>query len=87
MAVTATPAVDVLADFPILARRVDGRPIAYLDSAATAQKPSQVLEALDDLLEVALDKHPHRLPPREAARGHVEDLRLVQLSDRAAVRG
>ena len=35
------------ADFPILAREVEGRPIAYLDSAATAQKPSAVIEAVD----------------------------------------
>ncbi|MGE5636431.1 MAG: cysteine desulfurase [Nocardioidaceae bacterium] len=40
-------AVDVRADFPILAREVHGRPLVYLDSAATSQKPRQVLEALD----------------------------------------
>jgi cysteine desulfurase / selenocysteine lyase len=33
--------------FPILERRVHGRPIAYLDNGATAQKPTAVLEALD----------------------------------------
>lgn len=33
-------------DFPILSRTVrDGRPLVYLDSAATSQKPEQVLEA------------------------------------------
>jgi cysteine desulfurase/selenocysteine lyase len=37
----------VRTDFPILAREVDGRPIAYLDSAATAQKPAAVIEAID----------------------------------------
>lgn len=36
-------------DFPILERRVHGAPIAYLDSAASAQKPRRVLEALDDI--------------------------------------
>jgi cysteine desulfurase / selenocysteine lyase len=36
-------------DFPILERRVHGAPIAYLDSAASAQKPRRVLEALDDV--------------------------------------
>jgi cysteine desulfurase/selenocysteine lyase len=35
------------ADFPILAREVEGRPIAYLDNAATAQKPAAVIEAVD----------------------------------------
>lgn len=33
-------------DFPILARRVGERPLAYLDSAATTQKPVQVLDAV-----------------------------------------
>lgn len=35
----------VRADFPILAERVNGSPLAYLDSAATSQKPRAVLEA------------------------------------------
>ncbi len=37
----------VRADFPILERKVYGRPLVYLDSAATAQKPRRVLEAMD----------------------------------------
>jgi cysteine desulfurase/selenocysteine lyase len=44
---TADTALDVRADFPILEQEVDGRPIAYLDSAATSQKPTSVLEAMD----------------------------------------
>lgn len=32
-------------DFPILSRLINGRPLAYLDNAATTQKPRQVLEA------------------------------------------
>jgi len=32
-------------DFPILAREVHGKPLVYLDSAASAQKPRQVIEA------------------------------------------
>ncbi|GAA1788228.1 cysteine desulfurase [Planosporangium flavigriseum] len=36
----------VRADFPILSRLVNGRPLVYLDSAATSQKPRQVLDAL-----------------------------------------
>jgi cysteine desulfurase/selenocysteine lyase len=35
-------------DFPILAREVYGKPLAYLDSAASAQKPRQVLDAMRD---------------------------------------
>ena len=46
-----TPAFDVEAvrrDFPILAQRRHGKPLVFLDSAASAQKPRQVLEAIDD---------------------------------------
>src|SRR5690554_5168307 len=32
-------------DFPILSRKVHGKPLVYLDSAATAQKPECVVEA------------------------------------------
>lgn len=36
------------ADFPILKREINGKPLAYLDSAATTQKPQSVLDAMDD---------------------------------------
>ncbi len=35
----------VRADFPVLTREVNGQPLAYLDSAASAQKPHQVIDA------------------------------------------
>ena len=35
----------VRADFPVLAREVNGQPLAYLDSAASAQRPNQVIDA------------------------------------------
>lgn len=35
-------------DFPVLAREVHGKPLAYLDSGATSQKPASVLAAMDD---------------------------------------
>ena len=39
-------------DFPILDRTVrDGRPLAYLDSANTSQKPRQVIDAITDFYE------------------------------------
>ncbi|HEY6593755.1 MAG TPA: cysteine desulfurase [Asanoa sp.] len=41
----------VRADFPILDREVNGRPMVYLDSANTSQKPRQVLEVLRDHYE------------------------------------
>ncbi|MDP8957874.1 MAG: SufS family cysteine desulfurase, partial [Actinomycetota bacterium] len=40
--------VGIRADFPLLGRMVNGKPLVYLDSAATSQKPSAVLEALDE---------------------------------------
>src|SRR5579885_2266653 len=36
------------ADFPILAREVNGKPLVFLDSAASSQKPLQVLHAMDE---------------------------------------
>ena len=44
------PAFDPLryrADFPLLARSVHGKPLVYFDNANTAQKPRQVIEAVD----------------------------------------
>jgi len=43
----ATTLPDVRADFPVLAREIRGKPLCYLDSAATSQKPSSVIEAID----------------------------------------
>ena len=37
----------IRADFPILYREVHGKPLVYLDSGASAQKPRSVLEAMD----------------------------------------
>jgi len=34
--------------FPILARRVHGKPLAYLDNGASAQRPTAVIQAVDD---------------------------------------
>jgi cysteine desulfurase / selenocysteine lyase len=35
----------IRADFPILQQDVNGHPLAYLDSGATAQRPTRVLDA------------------------------------------
>ncbi len=46
----AAAAIDVpavRADFPILGRSVHGAPLVYLDSAATSQKPTAVLDAME----------------------------------------
>jgi cysteine desulfurase / selenocysteine lyase len=44
---TALP-LDIRSDFPIFEREIDGRPLVYLDSAATSQKPATVIETIDD---------------------------------------
>jgi cysteine desulfurase/selenocysteine lyase len=44
------PGIDwarVRADFPLLARQVHGKPLVYLDSANTGQKPAAVIETVD----------------------------------------
>src|SRR5919109_2321255 len=60
MAVTIKPAsqarspLDVTrirADFPILTRTVNGKPVVYLDNAATSQKPRQVIDAMSRVFE------------------------------------
>jgi cysteine desulfurase/selenocysteine lyase len=51
---TGRPALDVerlRKDFPILDRTIHGRPLVYLDSAATSQKPRAVIEAIVDYYE------------------------------------
>ena len=41
----------VRAEFPILQRQVNGKPLVYLDSAASAQKPKAVIEAMTRAME------------------------------------
>jgi cysteine desulfurase/selenocysteine lyase len=38
----------VRGDFPLLAEKVHGRKLVYLDNAATTQKPQQVIDAIVD---------------------------------------
>ncbi|MGI8715120.1 MAG: SufS family cysteine desulfurase [Solirubrobacteraceae bacterium] len=45
MSTVETP-LDVSAEFPVLRREFDGRPIVYLDSAATSQTPQPVIDAI-----------------------------------------
>jgi cysteine desulfurase/selenocysteine lyase len=44
----AFPVEAIREDFPILQRAVDGRPLVWLDNAATTQKPTQVIEAVGE---------------------------------------
>jgi len=41
----------IRADFPILKRKINGQQLVYFDSAATSQKPKQVIEAIVDYYE------------------------------------
>jgi cysteine desulfurase / selenocysteine lyase len=47
-ALTPAEVARIRADFPILAERPHGKPLVFLDSAASSQKPIQVIDAMDD---------------------------------------
>jgi cysteine desulfurase/selenocysteine lyase len=52
--VSAAPTLDVeriRQDFPILSQKVHGKPLVFLDSAASAQKPRAVIEAMSQAME------------------------------------
>jgi len=56
VAVTAEKKLDarkLRADFPIFKQEIHGHPLAYLDSAASSQKPRQVLDAMTELYETS----------------------------------
>ncbi|EAE7319361.1 cysteine desulfurase [Listeria monocytogenes] len=69
----------IRADFPILAQEINEKPLAYLDNAATSQKPKQVIEALKHYYEfdnANVHRGVHTLAARatdayESARGKV----------------
>ncbi len=51
LALNEDPRFDVAAirrEFPVLARTVNGKPLAYLDSGASSQRPNAVIDAVDD---------------------------------------
>ncbi len=56
MAVETLPALDarkLRADFPIFEQQFHGKPLAFLDSAASSQKPRQMLDAMRDFYETS----------------------------------
>jgi cysteine desulfurase/selenocysteine lyase len=56
MAVTTAPKLDarrLRADFPIFEHPIHGNPLAYLDSAASSQKPRQMLDAMREFYETS----------------------------------
>jgi cysteine desulfurase / selenocysteine lyase len=78
-------------DFPVLQRQVHGRPLVYLDSAATSQKPQSVIDAMSRFYEEHnsnVHRGVHALAEEateayEAARGKVA--RFVGADPRAIV--
>ena len=82
MAVTARSTLDahrLRTDFPVFEELVNGKPVAFLDSAASAQKPRQVLDAMREFYEHSyanVHRGVYRLAERattgyETARGKV----------------
>ena len=56
MAVTARPKLDahtLRKDFPVFEHPIHGKPLSYLDSASSSQKPRQVLDAMRDFYETS----------------------------------
>src|SRR4029078_9982992 len=56
MAVTTPPKLDahkLRADFPVFDHLIHGKPLAFLDSAVTSQKPRQVREAMREFCETS----------------------------------
>jgi cysteine desulfurase / selenocysteine lyase len=73
---TAYDVERIRADFPILAREVYGKPLVYLDNAASAQKPRQVIDAMRTAYEFEyanVHRGLHYLS--NAATQHFEDAR------------
>ena len=73
-------AADIRGDFPILESEVNGKPLVYLDSGATAQKPQQVIRCIENLYKkhnANIHRGVHRLSEEateryEAARDRVQ---------------
>ncbi len=72
------PGLDTRPDFPVLDQQVNGKPLVYLDSGATSQKPRQVLEALDAY---------YRLDNANVHRGlHALSMRATEAFEKARAR-
>ncbi|MEC5125355.1 SufS family cysteine desulfurase [Verrucomicrobiales bacterium BCK34] len=72
----------IRADFPILSRKVDGKPLSYLDNGATSQKPTAVLDAVDRFYRVEnanIHRGVHFLS-REATDAYEESREVIKRS-------
>src|SRR6187551_1060396 len=73
-------------DFPILARQVHGKPLVFLDSAASSQRPASVIAAVDDyekLHHANVHRGVHQLSQEATVmftRGTTESINLVAQS-------
>ncbi|BCX81611.1 cysteine desulfurase/selenocysteine lyase [Methylomarinovum caldicuralii] len=68
---SAYPIDRIRADFPILAQQVRGKPLVYLDNAASAQKPNAVIDTLADFYRrdfANIHRSVHTLGERATAR-------------------
>ncbi|MBL1262430.1 cysteine desulfurase [Candidatus Methylomicrobium oryzae] len=78
---THFPVEKIRADFPILAQKIRGKDLVYLDNAASCQKPNAVIDAIGDLYRndyANIHRGVHTLSVRstdkfEGARGKVRD--------------
>ncbi|MBI2935506.1 MAG: aminotransferase class V-fold PLP-dependent enzyme, partial [Chloroflexi bacterium] len=69
----------IRSDFPVLQRTVHGKPLVYLDNAATSQKPRPVIQALTNYYEhynANVHRAVHTLG-QEATEGYEEARRKV----------
>ena len=67
-------------DFPIFSRLVNGKPLVYLDNAATTQKPSCVIDAMSDFYSLSnanVHRAVHTLAG-EATEGYEECRKLLK---------
>lgn len=72
----ALPIAEIRHQFPILRRSIAGHPLAYLDNAATTQKPECVLEAMDTFYRTAnANAHRGMHPLAEEATERYENAR------------
>ena len=72
--------IEIRHDFPILQREVYGKPLVYLDNAATSQKPRCVVEKIDEMY-FTLNSNVHRgvhFLSQEATQAHENARKTVQ---------
>src|SRR6266700_2547146 len=72
-------AAEIRKDFPILARQVHGKPLVYLDSTSSSQKPYAVIEAMNTYYE--MDHHSNLVPWQLLAQRTGARLEFVPVTD------